>query len=307
MPTKNKEGVPIIFLELVDQGDSGFVMNGTERSSLPQVLRNPTVSWVPTEGTEVYMDKDKDGNNIKRNRKIRHIKGCEIIYPQEQEKAGFTPNRTTDKIPFDNGFASVLREGNTISTYDYLIAATYFIDNPLRPDTATPIYREVKINERAMTMLDEDELQTAAKSKVYALRLNTGGGENSKYKFDEEKINTYCNLLNVYADSPQQQLALLLDIAIRTPKTFLDTIVMAEQTVITEVSHALQLKVISFDKNVVQYVAGNKIITSLESGNRSETRKIEAFAAWLQTAEGTPALTELRTNLELEKERQFKA
>ena len=303
MPTKTKDGVPIIFLELVDQGDSGFTMDGTERSGMPQTLRNPTVSWIPTEGTEVYLDE----KGIKRNKKIRHIKGCEIIYPLEQEKNGFTPNRTTDKIPFDNGFASVKREGSTISTYDYLLAATYFIDNPLRPDTATPIYREVKINEKATELLDNDELQTTAKSKVYALRINTGGGEKSMFKYDEDKINTYCNLLNVWADSPQQQLVMLLDIAARTPKKFLDIIVTAENTVITEVTHALQLKVIMFEKNVAQYSEGDKIITSVGSGNMSLDRKGEALASWLQTPEGTPSLTELRSKTEIEKERQFKA
>lgn len=303
MPTKTKEGIPIVFLELTDQGDSGFVMDGTERSGMPQVLRNPTVSWIPTEGTEVYLDE----KGIRRNRKIRHIKDCETIYPQEQEKNGFTPNRTTDKIPFDNGFASVEEQGSTVATFKYLLASTYYLDNPLRPATATPLYKEVKINEKAMEMLDEDEVQTAAKTKVYALRLNTGGGEKGQYKFDEDKINTYCNLLNVFAETPQQQLALLLDVAIRTPKKFLDIIVTAENTVITEVTHALQLKVIMFEKNVAQYSEGDKIITSVGSGNMSQDRKIEALASWLQTPEGTPSLTELRSKTEIEKERQFKA
>lgn len=298
---KSEVIVPVKFFELVEQGDSGFVMDGTERTSNPQILRNPTVSWVPTEGTMVYLD-DK---GIKRHSPIRHIKKCEIINPLEQEKMGFKPNRTEDKIPFDNGFATIKREGSTVGTFDYLTSATYFLDNPLRPDTATAIYKEIKIDERAVSLIDEDELLTVAKSKVYALRLNTGTKGN--YKYDEDKINTYCNLLNVWDETPERKLVLLLNRAITSPKSFLDTIVKAEQTVIIEVTHALQLNVIMFDKNTAQYTKEAKVINTVGTGNMSQDRKIEALAGWLQTPEGNQALTELRINLEIEKERQFKA
>src|SRR5258706_11131699 len=95
----------------------------------------------------------------------------------------------------ENGFDTIFREGGTISTYDYLKAATYFLNNPLRPRTATALYKEIKINERAVTLIDDDELQTAAKVKVYALRINTG--EKGKYKYDADKISSYCRLLNI--------------------------------------------------------------------------------------------------------------
>jgi len=301
MPTTDKKGVEIMFLEVYDQGDSGFVMDGTERTPYEKRLNNTTVTWVPTESYTTYLD-EKD---ISHNKKIRHIKNCEIIDPIDQEKRGFFPNRLADKIPIDNNFITIKREGSTEGTFNYLKASNHFFDNPLRPDTAIALYREIKIDERAVDLVDEDELLTKAKFKVFELRLTVGG--EKKYKYDTDKINAYCSLLNVFAETPQQQLVELLNRAISQPKSFLEIVVKAEQTVITEISHALQLGVIVFDKNTAQYANDSKILTNVGTGNMSQERKIEALASWLQTPEGNTALTELRINLELEKERQFKA
>lgn len=295
-----KDKVPVKYFEVVEQGDSGFVLDGTERTQHEQRLHAPTVSWVPTDGIEAY----KDESGIIRHRPIRHIKNCESIYPLEQEKMGFKPNRTNDKIPLDNGFITVKRSESTVATFDYLMAATYLIDNPLRPASATAIYREIKTDDRAVELIDEDELLTRAKSKVYALRLNTG--KDQPYKYDDAKIDSYCRLLNLWDETPERKLVLLLGAATQKPKDFLNIISKAEQTVIIEVSHALQLGVIMFDANTAQYAKENKIITPVGKGNMSEIKKIEALAAWLQTPEGNADLTELRTKLEAGKELQFK-
>lgn len=296
----SKEKVPVIFLEVVEQGDSGFFLDGTRSTRFEQQLRTPTVSWIPTEGIMV----EKDEKGVVRNKRIRHIKGCEILDPLEQEKNGWKPNRNNDKIPFDNGFASVKREGSTIGTFDYLKSATYFADNINRPDSATPLYREIKVDERAVELLDGDEFLTVAKGKVYALRISTGN-KLSPYNYDEDKINSYCQLLNVWDETPERKLVLLLNKATVNPKAFLDVIVKAEQTVITEISHALQLNVIMFEGNTAQYSNGSKVIATLGTGKMSNDKKVEALASFLQTPEGNSQLTDLRTNLEVEKEKQF--
>src|SRR5258708_7676249 len=113
--TETKNRVPVLYLEVVEQGDSGFVLDGTARTPYEQRLRTSTVSWIPAEGIEVYEDKTigLDGKEvvIKRHRPIRHIKSCENIYPLEQDKQGFKPHRINDKIPMENGFATIFREG----------------------------------------------------------------------------------------------------------------------------------------------------------------------------------------------------
>ena len=298
MPKIGKDGVSTIFLELVNQGNSGWIQDETRGKPYEQSLHAPTIEWIPATGVIVY---EKDG--IKQHKRARHIKGCNLLDPVEQEKAGWKPNKKNDKIPFAMAFATVRREGSTLITYDYLTSATYFEDNPLRPSTATALYREIKIDERAVNLIDEDELLTVAKSKVFALRLNIGKG----YKYDEDKINSYCKLLNIFAETPEQQLVVIMDKARSNPKSFLDIVVQAEQTVITEISHAMQLGVIMFDKNTAQYTKESKVITNVGNGNMSENKKIEALSNYLQTPEGNNALTELRTNLEIAKEAQFKS
>lgn len=306
--TKEKDNVPVLFIETVDQGDSGFYLDGTQGTPYAQQLRTPTVSWIPTTGIEVYEEEiEKDGKKIKikKNRKIRHIKDCDTIYPEEQDKRGFKPNRMTDKIPMDNGFANVRAEGSTLNTFNYLTAATYYLDNELRPKTATALYKRIKVNERAVELLDEDEFLTAAKSKIYALRINIGG-EKGKYKYLEDKIDSYCSLFNITNETPETKLVSLLQIAVSKPREFLNVVSKAEQTVITEVTHALQLGVIMFDGNVAQYSEGAKVIGgSLGNTKMSNDKKIEALSNYLQTPEGNGDLTELRIRTEAEKEKQF--
>lgn len=301
-----KDSVPTLYLEIVEQGDSGFFIDGTQNTNYAQQLRTPTINWIPTEGVKVFEDKDAKGNTIRRNRVIRHIKGCESNDPKEQELLGFKPNRNNDKIPFEHGFATIRREGATMGTYDFLKDATYFLDNQLRPDTATALYKEIKVNERAVELLDEDELLTKAKLKVYSLRINTGDNDKNKtYKYHEDKINSYCSLLNVTADTPEQKLIVIMNNAVSNPRGFLELIVKAENTIITEVTHALHYGVIMFDGNTAQYTKESKLITNLGSAKLSEARKIEGLANFLQTPEGNNELTELRAKVEIAKDKDF--
>lgn len=297
----SKEKVPVMYLELCDQRESGFVKDGTAGTAYVQTLKAPTIRWIPTESLSATVDE----KGVKRFKKIRHIKGCEIIDPQEQEKRGFMPNRFDDKIPFEVGFATIYREGSTIGTYDYLREATIFADNPERPEKADKVYRELKAKEKAVGLVNDDEEATLAKTKVYALRSNTGSSKDKIFKYDENKIDTYCSLLNLWAESPEEKIVQLLGYAIGSPRQFLEIIVKAENTVVTDVSQALHYGVIMFDGNTAQYTEESKLITVLGTGKMSDVKKIETLSNYLQTSEGTNALTELRAKLELAKEKDF--
>lgn len=296
-----KEKVQVKYYELIDQKNSGFIMDGTANTPYQQELKGPSIQWISSTGRACRLDE----KGVKHFFDIRHISGCDSIVPEEQVKSGFTPNRFEDKIPFENNFQSVAREGNTISLYDYLEQAFWNEDNPDRPSTATPRYREVKLDKKAETLLDEDEIQTQAKMLIYELRQSTGN-KKMPFKYNTDRISAICRLVNVWDETPERQLMLLLSKAMQNPKEFLEVVVRSEQTIITEVSHALELKVIKFDGNTVQYVSENKIITSLGSDKIKELDKIEKFASWLATNEGTNALTEMRAKVELAKEKLFK-
>jgi hypothetical protein len=296
--SEKKVKAPVKYYEIVDRKPSGFIMDGTGGTPYQQELTSPSIQWVSAQGKTCI--KDKEG--IKHYQEIRFINGCDSIIPAEQEKMGFTPKRLMDKIPMENGFMTVVREGSTIGMYDYLEKVFYNFDNPDRPDTADARYREVKMNKKAEALIDDDELITQAKSIVYSLRKNTGNPK-APYQYDEDRINSICRLVSVWDESNETKLVKLLKVAISSPKEFIEIVEKTEQTVITELSHALELNVIVFDGNTAQYGEGNKIIYNLGSGNFRPDIKIEKLASWLQTELGTPHLTEIRVKLEIAKEK----
>ncbi len=292
-----------MYLELVDQKDSGFVLDGTRGTLHEQQLKAPSVQWIyPTAKAADYKE-DGQGRKLRHDIEIRFINGCDSIIPQEQKDRGFVPNRFEDKISFENGFATVYREGSTIGLYDFLKRAYYKEDNPDRPVGATARYREVKTDQRAAKFIDNDELETKAKTMVYSLRKK---GANDTEIYSEEKIDTWCRLLQVTEETPQRKLVVLLNIAKANPEQFIRMIEQAEQIISTEILHALQLDVISFEGNVAQYKSGNVIIKALGSGKMSQEVKIETLADWFGTEEGNAALTDMRIHLEIAKENKFK-
>lgn len=297
---EDKVKAPVKYYEIVDRKASGFIMDGTAGTPYQQELTSPSIQWISAVGKTCI--KDKEG--IPHYREVRFINGCDSIFPDEQEKMGFTPKRLMDKIPIENGFVSVERKGNTIGLYDYLEKVFYNLDNPDRPQSADARYREVKMNEKAQELLDDDEIVTNAKAIVYSLRTSTGNKKHP-YKYDTDRIDTICKLVNVWDESPETKLVKLLKVAIQTPKEFLELVVKTEQTIITEISHALELNVIKFDGNTAHYTEDNKILYALGSGNMRADVKIEKLGAWLGTEEGNASLTELRAKLELAKEKLF--
>lgn len=296
-----RKKAPVLYLELVDQGRSGMIKDGTAGTRYEQELNVPTISWIPTEGIQVYVDKE-DG--LVKNKRVRHIAGCETIDMEQQAKQGFIPNKMNDKIPFKMGFATITGEGATLSAYNYLSSVTYYEDNPLRPETATAMYRQIKVDERAVQLLNSDELVTKAKSKVYALRDNTGGKD--LYTYDDSKIDAYCRLLGLWDETSERRLVLLLHKASTEPKAFLDLVVTSENTLVTEITQAMDLGVIMFEGNTAQYTKESKVIQALGGkGNTKLDKKVEALSSYLQSPEGNAALTELRAKVEVEKENQF--
>lgn len=288
-----KETVPIKYYELAEKKSSGFILDGTKGTLYQQELTSPSIRWIPNSGRT----KNPDTKGFKD---IRYLSGCDILDPEEQKKRGYIPHPFEDKIGMENGFMTVAREGNAVTLYDYLESAFYNQDNPDRPEGATAIYREVKLDKKAENLLDEDEIITQAKSLIYELRLSTGD-KKVPYKYNLDRINSICRLLNVWDETPERKLILLLNKANSNPKEFLETVYKSEQTVITEVSHALELNVIMFDGNTAQYTEGYKVIYSLGNDKLKPEQKPEKFASWLTTQEGNQSLTELRAKIEVAK------
>lgn len=300
-----KSNTPTKYYEISDKSKSGFIMDGTEGTQYQQELNAPSVQWIDSRGKTAVRSKDEKGRETVHFVEIRYISGCDSIIPEEQDKRGFKPNRFEDKIPMQSGFMTVKREGNSIGLYDYLERVFYNLDANDRPNTASGRFREVKVAEKARNLLDYDEKVTQAKMVVYELRESTGNKEKP-YRYNIDRINALCRLVGVWDEEPETRLVKLLGIATNDAENFLNIVEKAEQTIMIEISHALELKVISFEGNNVKFVETGRNIYNLgDEKIKSEDLKIEKLTDFLGTEEGNPALTEMRAKLEIAKEKSL--
>jgi hypothetical protein len=291
---------PVMYLELVEKRNSGFVKNGTDGTAFHEELNCPNIRWIPNSGFKAVTEKHGERDVI-AFKEIRWVKNCSTIDKDEQDRRNIKPNRMEDKIPFEKGFATVVREGSTISLYDYLKDVFYSKDSENRPETADAIYRVMQLDKQAEE-IDESDIEMADAIKLVAsLRTQVGTKEKS-YKYNEERLDAMCAICNVYADSTATKFHALMSLAKARSKWFVDLVVKFEQTILTEVTHGVELEVIRFDGNTALYTNEDRVIKNLGTGNLAKDTKIEKLSDFLKTKEGNPHLTELRAKIQVAKE-----
>lgn len=286
-----------IFLELVEKRNSGFVKQGTEGTPFHEELNCPNIRWIPNSGFRA-VEEEQNGKQVTVYKEIRWIKNCNTIEKDEQERRGIKSQPFEDKIPFEKGFATVVRNGSTISLFDYLKDVFYNENSKNRPETADAIYRVMEIDKKAEE-IDESDIEMADAIKLVASLRTQTSKQDKTYKYNEERLNSICELCAVYADSTATKFHALMSLAKARSKWFLDLVVRFEQTILTEVTHAVELEIIRFDGNTV--LDGDKVLKNLGTGNLSRDTKIERFSDFLKTNEGNPILTELRVKIEVAK------
>lgn len=289
---------PVMYLELIEKRNSGFVKNGTDGTAFHEELNCPNLRWIPNSGFKAVMEKHGD-HDVVAFKEIRWVKNCSTIDKDEQDRRNIKPNRMEDKIPFEKGFATVVREGSTISLYDYLKDVFYSKDSENRPETADAIYRVMQIDKQAEE-IDESDIEMADAIKLVA-SLRTQVGKDKSYKYNDERLNAMCTLCAVHADSTATKFHALMSLAKARSKWFVDLVVKFEQTILTEVTHAVELEIVRFDGNTALYKDGEKVIKNLGTGNLAKDTKIEKLSDFLKTTEGNVHLTELRAKIEVAK------
>lgn len=303
------EKAPVLFIELVDQGNSGFIQDGTENTPTPNQLRAPSVRFIPNEGfrrglrIDIVNGKEK---KVYYNEKIRYIKNEEVISVSEQKRLGIEPSplATEDKIAIEKGYATIVREGASVGLYDFILDAYYNGSNPNRSEKATELYRVVELDKKAEAF-NEDEL-VAADAVKYVGTLYTKLGPGKGYQYDEDKINAVCEMLAVVAMTPATRIQALMSLAKQRPEWFLDKVTKLEQVTITEIMHALELNVIRFNGNTAEYVEKDKILKNLGAGKYSHDTKITRLGDFLRTSEGHEAYMELKAEIQVAMEKHLK-
>lgn len=292
-----EQNIPTALFTLLDQRESGFFKDDKTKGTPNETqLMTSQVSWIPNTGFKCELIKEVI-NDVERitptYKEIRFIKNVNFIDKEEQEKKNIRTNPSVDTIEFVGGMKLVSRAGSSIAEFDYLWNAFYHKDAPNRPDSATAMYASVDLNKKAEELADDDEDGYRAMGIVLSLKTKTGL-KDPKFQYNEERIDGICQMLGVVQDTyPMKWYALSL-LAKGQPDVFLAKVENFEQQILTEVSHALTLNVIVFDKNTAFFREGSKAITELGKGNLSQDRKMGALADFLKTEEGNNALTEMR-------------
>lgn len=295
-----KDKPPVIFIELCDRRPSGFIKDGTKGTDWEEELDSPVAEFIPNFGYR-RAKKVENGKDVFYNEPIRYIKEQTVISVAEQKKLGIEPHRASkeDKIIIERGNFSVVREGSFVGLYDYILEAFYNETNPNRSESAQALYRVIDFDKEDEEINELDFMIADATQFVQRLVQKVG---EKQYKYQEEKIKGLCQLFAIFAETPAGMVTGLMAFAKKDPKTFLDKATKFEQTKMIQITHALELSVIKFEGNTVQYAAKDKIIATLGTGNMSHAKKIEKLADLFGTPELRAAYDEFQLELEVAKE-----
>jgi hypothetical protein len=281
--------IPVAFFEMTGQRPSGFVQEGTERSADPNQLTAPEILKIRS--TSHYFKNTKNG--LERV-DIRYILGVNTIVVAEQDAKKHLFNPRRDVIILRKGMITVAREGNTTGLYDYLHKCSYNESNPER-DTAVDIrFREVVPSKAEV---DDNELLFAQAEAVNLVKaLVTKNGE--AYVYDEEKLNAYCTLWQVVADSPAAKINALIANAKLKPVEFIEKSKAYDQRFQMELVQAEELQLIKYGQTTVEYVQKSEVILSFTGAFLSKDVKRERLAAYFQSADGAIAYQRFLIELE---------
>lgn len=302
MSEKINKPAPVAFYELVDAGDSGFFLEGTEGTRDEIQIRYPEARTILNTGFRKKVITQADGTEVEGLEEIRYIKNCPIISVEEQEKRNIKPHahKNEDWILFKKGELCVSKEGSFIGLYDFMEAVSGNISNPDRIATADEIFRVMRAVEDAEDFLDLDELKEKAIAKVRSWKEKIGG----QWAFKESTIDAACEAFGVQGDTYPIKWRILFERADARPDEFLKKIEWTEQTSVAEINNAIQLKVIEFTGNMAMYVSkeGDKMIYSVGTGNLKLETKVTKLSDWFRTKDGDPAYQIFKSELDKAKE-----
>jgi hypothetical protein len=256
--------------------------------------------------SEEMLDANGKGTGTFRNVKIRYIKNCPLIKVEEQKAAGWDkhPIPSNDVIQVSKGKTIVKREGDT-ALYDYLEKVFYNESAPHRPRSAKAIFKVVKLEEKTETLNEKDFIMADAINFVQGLVLKVG---DKSYKYQESKIDNILTALSLFGgDTYPDKVNVLTYQAKQSPYEFLQIVKKLEQTVITEVTHAIELNVVRFEGTSLEYCDNKKVVLTIGAEYKAQDKKIIAAADMLKTPEYAQAYQELKAAMEIAKEKNLKA
>jgi hypothetical protein len=312
-----KKEVETLYIELTEQGDSGWIKDDTKGTPYEEKITSPSVHFIPNRGKMARAIMNGDVVTGYKYVPIQYIKGCNEIEVEEQRKLGYEPDdkgifnkgnyvSTEDSIAIVKGKAVIKNEGD-IGLFEYLKNVLYNASSPFREETSTRakiMFKVIDINKSTETFNELDFLQAEAINYISQnLLFKVGKGQ---YKYHEPKIDNIMTVLNLFGEDYPQRIAVITKAAKTNPEGFLQIVYKLDQTTITEVTHALELNVIKFEGNSVEFVEGKKVVATVPSENKSHEKKINALSDLLRTPEYAQVYQELIAKIEIAQDKKLK-
>ena len=313
----NSKEVETLYIEVTEQGDSGWVKEDTKGTPYEEKITSPNVLFIPNKG-KMAKPIIKDGVVVSyKFVPIQYIKGCNEIEVEEQRKLGYEPDdkgvfnkgnyiSNEDAIPIIKGKAVIKNEGD-VALFNYLKNVLYNQSSPDREATTTRakiMFKVIDINKNTEVFNEFDFLQAEAVNYIQVnLLLKVGKGQ---YKYQEAKIDNIMTVLNLFGEDYPQKVSVITKAAKTNPEGFLQLVVKLDQTILTEVAHALELDVIRFEGNTAEFVEGKKVVATLAVAHKSQENKIKALSELLRTPEYAQVYQELTAKIEIAQDKKLK-
>lgn len=315
---------PVLKISLCDQRPSGYVREDTIGTKNPIQKTCADSFYIPEKGGEgiryMQIDENRKRKEIPRfealrilNEKsegyeniiperyaIRYIKGCPEISVEWQKENKWEPNTDpfSDSILIEEGYAEFDYNNDPVK-YRYVSELMWFKDLPHRLEHIKPMYYEIKEDKKAALNIDVILARDAAMDEWKLLVNKTKDG----FTINEEKLNGYCQLMNVQGNNATERLGNLHTKLTANPMEFIEKVTAYKEETVTDISHAMQLDLIKFEGNSAVLTYNNKRIELGKSPNK--TTKIERLAEMLKTPEYKEHYVMLKNQIQIAKEKQL--
>lgn len=285
-----KNEAKVAIFQLKNPQGSGFIKEDTIGTPNPIELMFPGIRRLHT--TSAYL---KNKGTAKEERVvIRHIASERTIEAEKQRNPELS-NGVNDGIEFKNGRLIVVDEGRSRMKYAFMQKDSRNATNPDRLPDADEVYEEIfPEKEKEVNIagiIDRQEAEQYVKDKFILSRSKEG------FRYDEEKLDAYCHLFNIAAESPASKIQGLFTMAATYPGEFLRKARSYEETVYLEISQAERLCIIEFGATQCGYMNKNKLLVTY-SAALSDGDKKQKLASYLQSSAGAVDYKEFKIELE---------
>lgn len=296
----------VMVIESIEKRDSGYVRTDTKGTRHEEKIDCPSVIFIPNRG-KIAKKTVINGKETIIYVKARYIKGCSEIEEQKQKELGIDIKDllpSDSVIQLDKGVRMIREEGD-LALFAYLENVLYNENAPNRQGSkAKAIFKVVEVDQKNESLNQRSFLTAEAVGYVASLVLKVG---KDSFKYKESKIDNILQVLNeAGGEGYAEKVNTLTRLAELNPTKFLQTVKSLENTIVTEITEALELNVIQLTAKTAEFVEDKKMLANFGEVKLKKEKQIETLADLLRTPEYAAAYQELKAKIEIAQENQFK-